>query len=176
MKPLQSTTSNISELAAKEWGKWCAEIGGELYLTLNTQRDLDHREQIGQLISKLFYHLECDEFTYMKRERYKRTCRIQRLVFIETAGKLHAHVMLKRYGSYTDAEIVEKVAKKWHELNNTAYTSNRSSYLVNTRDYTTRNEVATAIYSAKDTKKESAQLQDVLDLRSSFISKHSNMR
>ena len=165
--------TDIYAQTEKEYAEYCERFGGDLIITLNAQHDKPTYESLSKMISKLFYKLECDEFGYEKRERYKKVCRIERIVAIEQANKTHAHVIVKRFGNKSDDTILASIVAIWYELNDSAIDM-LNSYLVSLDDIAIRNNKAVSGYVTKDVAKQLKQGKDVIDFRSSFICKHSN--
>lgn len=163
----------LFEQVQKAYADFYMQFEGHLTFTLNMQCENPSHEAMSSLISKLFYRLECNEFGYKKRENYKKKCRIERIVSIEEKTKVHAHIILKRFGSYSDEAIAAKLALAWNELNGTSSSFN-SEYLIEKKNFAITSNSAISIYCTKDVAKQLQNSEDVLDLRSSFICKHSN--
>ena len=157
----------------QEYTDYCENFNGDLIVTLNTQHDNPTYESISAMIAKLFYKLECKEFGYMKRERYKKACRIERIVAIEESNKTHAHILIKQYGCGSGDEILNSIITIWHELNESVLVVS-NSYLVSTIDFVIRDNKAVCAYITKDVAKRLKHGKDVIDFNSSFIRKHSN--
>jgi hypothetical protein len=157
----------------QEYTDYCERFDGDLIVTLNTQHHNPTYESISAMISKLFYQLECEEFGYKKRERYKKVCRIERIVAIEEASKVHAHIIVKQYGCNSHEEILNSIILIWHELNETKVIAS-NSYLVSLEDYVIRSNSAVSGYITKDIAKQLKQGRNVIDFKSGFIRKHSN--
>ncbi len=165
--------TNLFERTAQEYANYCESFGGDLIVTLNTQHDSPTYESISKMTSKLFYKLECEEYGYEKRERYKKACRIERIVAIEQANKTHAHVIVKRFGNKSDDAILASIVAIWYELNGSTVDA-VNSYLVSLDDIAIRNNRAVSCYVTKDIARQLKQGKDVIDFSSSFIRKHSN--
>ena len=121
--------------------------------------------------------MECDEWGYEQRETRwgRRFSRIERLVCIEKASAYHANVMMKRYGSTSDQQLLEHVKRTWLDIQHRSGEWN-DDYLFQSRNNGINSHDAVSLYSNKETAKANQRNEDVLCLRASFISKHSNRR
>ena len=165
--------ANLIRQTAQEYTNYCEKFEGDLLITLNVQSDNPTYESISKMIGELFYKLECAEYGYRKREQYKKTCRVERIVAIEQANKVHAHVILKRFGNKSDDTILASIVTIWHKLNGSV-ADTQNSYLVSINDIAIRNNTAVSHYVTKDVAWQLKQGKDVIDFSSSFIRKHSN--
>lgn len=105
------TNPFIQAKAAQEaYAKYCEQFDADFVYVLNSQSDDLSHEAFSKLLSKLFYQLECGEYTYKKREKYKTACRIERIVAIEEKQKFHAHILIKKFGNHTEREITKQIA------------------------------------------------------------------
>lgn len=150
----------------------CTNFDADFIFTLNVQSENPSEEFLSDLIAKLFYKLECNEHGYEKRSRKRKVCSIERIVAIENASKRHAHVLVKSYGGHDADAIMDRIAKVWFELNRTPYDLS-SEYLINRTDFIVRDRRAVSAYITKDVAKELRNGNDVIDMKSSFIRKHS---
>ena len=98
----------MNEYKLKEaYAEWVNKENYDLFVTLNSENELTY-EQMSELVLKLFYKTECTAFGYKKRERYKKTLRIKRLVSIEHYNKrTHAHIQVKTLQSFTNEQMIE---------------------------------------------------------------------
>lgn len=145
------------------------DFDGDLVYALNTENSTESYASLSKKISQLFYKLECEVYGYKKRETYKRTCRIQRLVAIERKNdRAHAHILVKRFGNYSDEMISTMLSLAWHEING-AEPGTTKQYLINTVDNTIRDQEAVSAYITKDVAFEISRGNDVIDDKSSFI-------
>ena len=159
----------------KSYAQWLGQTDADLVITLNTERELvdtillSSFDQLSAVLRKYFYKIECDVFGYLKREKYKTKCRVNRVVCIERDNKrTHAHILVKTLEGWTNAEMIELLNLSWHDLQRTR----NKSFTFKAQHITTQNKLS--MYNTKETRRQNEQLNDVLDLRSSFISKHSN--
>jgi hypothetical protein len=165
----------------KAYAEWCCSIQPDFYFVLNYQSHLCTApltyEQLSSQVKTLFYRLECDEWGYEQRESRwgRRFSRIERIVCIEKASAYHANVMMKRYGSTSDAQLLEHVKRTWLDIQHRSCEWN-DDYLFQSRNNGIKSHEAVSLYSNKDTAKANQRNEDVLCLRASFISKHSNRR
>ena len=164
------TLANDTQTA---YAKYCAQFDADYVYVLNSQSDSLSFEEFSKMLSKLFYQLECSEYTYKKRERYKKACRIERIVAIEEKQKLHAHILVKRFGHHTERAITERIVKTWHALNKSD-AERGSEYLVQRISSEIRDNRAVCAYNTKDIARQIINNKDVIDLQSSFIRTHSN--
>jgi hypothetical protein len=155
------------------YAKYCEQFGADYVYVLNSQSDDLYHEAFSKLLSKLFYQLECSEYTYEKREKYKKVCRIERIVAIEEKQKPHAHILVKKFGNHTEQEVTELIVSAWYALNNSE-AHRASEYLVQRINSEIRDNKAVCAYNTKDIARQIINNKDVIDLRSSFIRKHSN--
>lgn len=159
----------------KSYAQWSDKTDYDLVITLNTERVLKDKkslssfDQMSTLLCKYFYKIECDVFGYRKRENYKNTLRVERFVCIERHNKRpHAHILIKTLKGWTHAEMIELLNSSWHDILKTR----KKSFTFKAQHITTQNNLS--MYNTKETRRQNDQLNDVVDLRSSFISKHSN--
>ena len=106
----------------RAYADWINETAYDLFITLNTEVEYTYTD-ISELISKLFYMAECDVFTYRNRERYRKTCRIKRVVAIEHYKKrTHAHIQVKTLDNFTNEQMIELLNLEYKQLTNTKLT------------------------------------------------------
>ena len=149
--------------------EWANKQSFDLFITLNTEAELT-KEQMGKLMCKLFYKTECDVFGYSNREKYRNKLRIKRAVVIEGDEKrTHAHIQVKTLEGFTNEQMIELLKLEYMKLLNT---KREKSFLFHATQIANRDAVSR--YTLKETNKQNRKLKDVIDLRSSFISKHSN--
>ena len=165
----------------KAYADWCSSTQPDFYFVLNYQPKLYAAplcfEQLSSQVKKLFYRLECDEWGYEQRESRwgRRFSRIERIVCIEKASAYHANVMMKRYGSTSDEELLKHVKRTWLDIQQRSGDWD-DDYLFLCSNNQIKNQQAVSLYSNKDTAKANQHNEDALCLRASFISKHSNRR
>lgn len=148
----------------------CSNNKYDLFITLNSEVELTF-EEMSKLLCKLFYKTECDVFTYEKRELYKTKCRIERVCVIENYNKrTHAHLQVKTLSNFTNEQMIELLKEEYKQLTKTK----EKQFLFDASVIADRQAVSR--YTTKDTNKQNKLLNDVIDLRSSFICKHSNKR
>lgn len=168
------TNPFIQAKAAQEaYAKYCEQFDADFVYVLNSQSDDLSHEAFSKLLSKLFYQLECGEYTYKKREKYKTACRIERIVAIEEKQKFHAHILIKKFGNHTEREITKQIANTWYALNESD-AERDSEYLMQRINSEIRDNRAVCAYNTKDIARQIIDNKDVIDLQSSFIRKHSN--
>jgi hypothetical protein len=140
-----------------------------LLLNLNTEQKLSY-EYMSKLMCKYFYRAECNVFGYDTRSKYNREkFRIKRIVAIEGDTKrTHAHVMVKTLGDWTNEKMLELMRLTYKEVTDA---SADKRFLFEATEINSRTAVSG--YITKDTYRQNTKLNDVIDLRSSFISKHS---
>ena len=165
----------------KAYAEWCTRQGAGLYFVLNnanskTSKPLNFEALSGQ-VRKLFYQLECEECGYDQRESRwgRRYSRIEREVCIEKATYYHANVMMTPYGDKTNEEQLKLIKQHWLKIQRSEGES-QNSFLIQSLDNEIRDNHAVSVYSNKDTALANRNNEDVLCLRASFISKHSNRR
>ena len=142
------------------YAEWANKQNFDLFITLNTEAELT-KEQMGKLMCKLFYKTECDVFGYSNREKYRNKLRIKRAVVIEGDKKrTHAHIQVKTLKGFTNEQMIELLKLEYMKLLNT---KREKSFLFHATQIANRDAVSG--YTLK---------KDEIDLRSSFISKHSN--
>ena len=108
-------------------------------------------------------------FWGISKEKNTKKCRVNRVICIERDNKrTHAHILVKTLEGWTNAEMIELLNMSWHDLQRTR----NKSFTFKAQHITTQNKLS--MYNTKETRRQNEQLNDVLDLRSSFISKHSN--
>jgi hypothetical protein len=170
-----------SQQTTKAYADWCSQIQPDFYFVLNYQpcpaaEPLNY-EQLSRQVRRLFYRLECDEWGYAQRESRwgRKFSRIQRIVCIEKASVYHANVLMKYYGSTSDALLLEHVKRTWLNIQRMAGDWD-NDYLFQLRNNAIHSQQAVSMYSNKDTAKANKRNEDALCLRASFISKHSNRR
>ena len=147
--------------------EWLDKQSFDLFITLNTEVELT-KEQMSKLICKLFYKTECDAFGKntngeLRRElyKYKDKFHIKRAVVIEGDEKrTHAHIQVKTLKGFTNEQMIELLKLEYMKLLNT---KREKSFLFHATQIANRDAVSG--YTLK---------KDEIDLRSSFISKHSN--
>ena len=140
--------------------EWLNKQSFDLLITLNTEVELTE-EQMSKLMCKLFYKIECDVFGYNNREKYRNKLRIKRAVVIEGDEKrTHAHIQVKTLEGFTNEQMIELLNLEYMKLLNT---KREKGFLFHATQIANRDAVSR--YTLKKYK---------IDLRSSFISKHSN--
>ena len=151
------------------YAEWVNKENYDLFITLNTEAELTY-EQMSELMCKLFYKTECDVFGYSNREKYRNKLRIKRAVVIEGDEKrTHAHIQVKTLKGFTNEQMIELLKLEYMALLNT---KRGKSFIFHATQIANRDAVSR--YTLKETNKQNRKLKDVIDLRSSFISKHSN--
>ena len=149
----------------RAYADWINETAYDLFITLNTEVEYTYTD-ISELISKLFYKAECDVFTYRNRERYRKTCRIKRVVAIENYKKrTHAHIQVKTLDNFTNEQMIELLNLEYKQLTNTKHDK---AFLFNASVIANRQAVSN--YITKEILITNKQQSDVIDLQSSFIS------
>ena len=149
------------------YAEWVNKENYDLFITLNTEAELTY-EQMSELMCKLFYKTECDVFgknknSEWRRElyKYKDKFHIKRLVVIEHYNKrTHAHIQVKTLKAFTNEQMIELLKLEYMALLNT---KRGKSFIFHATQIANRDAVSG--YTLK---------KDEIDLRSSFISKHSN--
>ena len=170
-----------SQQITKAYAEWCSSAQPDFYFVLNYQPNLYAApltyEQLSAQVKKMFYRLECGEWGYEQRESRwgRRFSRIDRMVCIEKASAYHANVMMKRYGSASDEQLMERIKRAWLDIQHRGGDWN-DDYLFQCPNNGIKSHKAVSLYSNKDTVKANQRNEDVLCLRASFISKHSNRR
>ena len=151
------------------YADWVGADEYSLLLNLNTERELSH-ELMSKLMCRYFYRAECNVFRYDTRRKYNRDkFRIKRIVAIEGDTKrTHAHVMVKTLDGWTNGKMLELMRLTYKEV---TATSADKKFLFEATEIVSRTAVSG--YITKDTYRQNTKLNDVIDLRSSFISKHS---
>ena len=151
------------------YADWVGADEYSLLLNLNTERELSH-ELMSKLMCRYFYRAECNVFGYDTRSKYNREkFRIKRIVAIEGDTKrTHAHVMVKTLGDWTNEKMLELMRLTYKEVTDA---SADKRFLFEATEINSRTAVSR--YITKDTYRQNTKLNDVIDLRSSFISKHS---
>lgn len=151
------------------YADWVGADENSLLLNLNTERELSH-ELMSKLMRRYFYRAECNVFGYDTRRNYNRDkFRIKRIVAIEGDTKrTHAHVMVKTLDGWTNGKMLELMRLTYKEVTDT---SADKKFLFEATEIVSRTAVSG--YITKDTYRQNTKLNDVIDLRSSFISKHS---
>lgn len=151
------------------YADWVGADEYSLLLNLNTERELSH-ELMSKLMRRYFYRAECNVFGYETRRKYNRDkFRIKRIVAIEGDTKrTHAHVMVKTLDGWTNGKMLELMRLTYKEVTDT---SADKKFLFEGTEIVSRTAVSG--YITKDTYRQNTKLNDVIDLRSSFISKHS---
>ena len=151
------------------YADWVGADEYSLLLNLNTEQELSY-EYMSKLMCKYFYRAECNVFGYDTRSKYNREkFRIKRIVAIEGDTKrTHAHVMVKTLGDWTNEKMLELMRLTYKEVTDT---SADKKFLFEATEIVSRTAVSG--YITKDTYRQNTKLNDVIDLRSSFISKHS---
>ena len=170
-----------SQQITKAYADWCCSIQPDFCFVLNYQPKFYaaplRYEQLSSQVKKLFYRLECDEWGYKQRESRwgRKYSRIERIVCIEKASAYHANVMMKRYGSASDEQLLMHVKRTWLDMQHRNGDWD-DDYLFLLSNNEIKNQLAVSLYSNKDTAKANERSEDALCLRASFISKHSNRR
>ena len=142
------------------YAEWVNKVNYDLFITLNTEAEFT-KEQMGKLMCNLFYKTECDVFGYSNREKYRNKLRIKRAVVIEGDEKrTHAHIQVKTLKGFTNEQMIELLKLEYMKLLNT---KREKSFLFHATQIANRDAVSGYILK-----------KDEIDLRSSFISKHSN--
>jgi len=151
------------------YADWVGTNEYNLILHLNTEQELSY-EHMSMLMCRYFYRAECNVFGYATRSKYNREkFRIKRIVAIEGDTKrTHAHVMVKTLDGWTNREMLELMRLTYKEVTDT---SADKKFLFEATEINSRTAVSG--YITKDTYRQNTKLNDVIDLRSSFISKHS---
>ena len=151
------------------YADWVGTDEYSLLLNLNTEQELSY-EHMSKLMRRYFYRAECNVFGYDTRSKYNREkFRIKRIVAIEGDTKrTHAHVMVKTLDGWTNRKMLELMRLTYKEV---TYTSADKKFLFEATEINSRTAVSG--YITKDTYRQNTKLNDVIDLRSSFISKHS---
>ena len=151
------------------YADWVGADEYSLLLNLNTERELSH-ELMSKLMRRYFYRAECNVFGYDTRRKYNRDkFRIKRIVAIEGDTKrTHAHVMVKTLDGWTNGKMLELMRLTYKEVTDT---SADKRFLFEATEINSRTAVSG--YITKDTYRQNTKLNDVIDLRRSFISKHS---
>lgn len=151
------------------YADWVGADEYSLLLNLNTEQELSY-EHMSKLMCKYFYRAECNVFGYDTRRKYNREkFRIKRIVAIEGDKKrTHAHVMVKTLDGWTNGKMLELMRLTYKEVTDT---SADKKFLFEATEIVSRTAVSG--YITKDTYRQNTKLNDVIDLRSSFISKHS---
>ena len=152
------------------YADWVGADEYSLLLNLNTEQELSY-EHMSKLMCRYFYRAECNAFGYDIRYRYSRRekFRIKRVVAIEGDTKrTHAHVMVKPLDGWTNGKMLELMRLTYKEVTDT---SADKKFLFEATEINSRTAVSG--YITKDTYRQNTKLNDVIDLRSSFISKHS---
>jgi hypothetical protein len=151
------------------YADWVGADEYSLLLNLNAEQELSY-EHMSKLMCRYFYRAECNVFGYDIRRKYNREkFRIKRIVAIEGDTKrTHAHVMVKILGDWTNEKMLELMRLTYKEVMDT---SADKKFLFEATEINSRTAVSG--YITKDTYRQNTRLNDVIDLRSSFISKHS---
>ena len=183
MLSTQSEATHRHTNVIQAYSDWCAEQNHDLYFVLNYnpviyKYDMS-RDQFIKQVKRLFYSLECDEWGYRqpkkdgfhaRESKYgRRYSRIQRIVCIEKANAIHANVMMKSFGNYSEPQLMQLIESRWLEIQSCS--AIKDAYLFQPNDHKIRNMKAVAFYSNKDTIKANKNQDDVLCTRSSFIKK-----
>ena len=151
------------------YADWVGANEYNLILNLNTEQELSY-EHMSKLMCTYFYRAECNVFGYDTRSKYNREkFRIKRIVAIEGDTKrTHAHVMVKTLGGWNNEKMLELLRLAYKEVTDT---SADKKFLFEATEI--NSITAVSGYITKDTYRQNTKLNDVIDLRSSFISKHS---
>jgi hypothetical protein len=147
----------------------------DLFLTLNTECE-PSRPQLSKLLKKFFYRAECSAFGMTdggiyRRELYKHKDKfhINRIVAIEGNPKrTHAHCLVRSIDGYNVEEMKLLLAEAYRE---TIGAKRIKPFLFQAEPI--RDLASSCNYITKETAKHNRCLDDVIDLDSSFISKHS---
>ena len=116
-----------------------------------------------------FYKAECDVFGYSNREKYRKALRINRVVAIEGDEKrTHAHILVRTLVGWTDEQMIELLRLTYRHITEA---DKDKAFLFKAERINSRSAVSR--YNTKDTHRQNEKLNDVICLRSSFISKHS---
>jgi len=151
------------------YADWVGANEYNLILNLNTEQELSYA-LMSKLMCRYFYRAECNVFGYDVRRKYNREkFRIKRFVAIEGDTKrTHAHVMVKTLGGWNNEKMLELLRLTYKEVTDT---SADKKFLFEATEI--NSITAVSGYITKDTYRQNTKLNDVIDLRSSFISKHS---
>ena len=151
------------------YAEWVSTNHYDIKCDLNTECELTY-EQMSKLLCKFFYLLECHVFGYELRYKYNRDkFRIKRVCHIEGDEKrTHVHIVVKTLDGWTNEQMIELLKLGWKEVNSTQKDKTFIFWAEEIRDIS---EVCG--YYTKETEKQNRKLNDVICLRSSFISKHS---
>ena len=151
------------------YADWLSTRRYDLVLTLNAEQELTY-EQMSKLLCKYFYKLECDVFGYELRYKYNReNFRIKRVVAIEGDEKrTHAYILVRTLVGWTDEQMIELLRLTYRHITEA---DKDKAFLFKAERINSRSAVSR--YNTKDTHRQNEKLNDVIDLRSSFISKHS---
>jgi hypothetical protein len=148
----------------------------DLFITLNTEKELS-RSHLSKLLKKFFYRAECSAFGMTdggiyRRELYKHKDKfhINRIVAIEGNPKrTHAHCLVRSIDGYNVEEMKLLLAEAYRE---TIGAKRIKPFLFQAEPI--RDLASSCNYITKETAKHNRCLDDVIDLDSSFISKHSH--
>lgn len=150
------------------YADWVSSQHYDLILHINAEQELTY-EQMSSLICKFFYKAECDVFGYSNREKYKKALRIKRVVAIEGDEKrTHAHIKVKTLVGWTDEQMIELLRLTYRHITKA---KKDKAFLFKAEPI--RHKQNSSGYITKDTQRQNEKLNDVICLRSSFISKHS---
>ena len=151
------------------YADWLSTRHYDLVLTLNAEQELTY-EQMSKLLCKYFYKLECDVFGCELRYKYNReNFRIKRVVAIEGDEKrTHAHILVRTLVGWTDEQMIELLRLTYRHITEA---DKDKAFLFKAERINSRSAVSR--YNTKDTHRQNEKLNDVICLRSSFISKHS---
>ena len=151
------------------YAQWIESNHYDLTVTLNAEQELTY-EQMSKLMCEFFYKAECDVFGYELRYKYNRdNFRIKRVVAIEGDEKrTHAHIKVKTLEGWTDEQMIELLRLTYRHITKA---KKDKAFLFKAETINSRSAVSR--YNTKDTHRQNEKLNDVIDLRSSFISKHS---
>lgn len=151
------------------YADWVGTNEYNLILHLNTEQELSY-EHMSKLMCRYFYRAECNAFGYEIRYKYNRDkFRIKRIVAIEGDTKrTHAHVKVKTLEGWTNKQMLELLRLTYGEV---TQANASKKFLFEATEINSRTAISG--YITKDTYRQNTKLNDVIDLRSSFISKHS---
>ena len=145
-----------------------------LFLTLNTEKELS-RTQLSKLLKRFFYRAECSAFGMTDRGIYRRELykhkdkfHIKRIVAIEGKPKrTHAHCLVRSIEGYSTEGMKHLLAEAYRQ---TIGAKRTKPFLFDAEPI--RGLASSCSYITKETAKHNRCLDDVIDLDSSFISKH----
>lgn len=157
------------------YASWVSSRDYDLLLNLNTEAEMNY-EQMSKLLCRFFYKAECDVFGKTTGGEYRRNLyhskekfHIKRVVAIEGDDKrTHAHVKVKTLEGWTNEQMLELLRLTYRHVTKA---DKDKAFLFEATQINSSDAVSR--YITKDTQRQNEKLNDVIDLRSSFISKHS---